>query len=379
MPGVTGELVSGAFADPAHVHYVADWQEAADYTAPVARDGDYVITLGCGNVYQIIPQVLEALERTAPSQSAPASRGSGSRDAAADAPSAPGAEAARGEPEAPRVEARDLAAGARRAAMPGPAASADAARSRAHGADSSSVPKRRASRWATLDGSGTGRTASVGGASRRCRARLAGGRRTGRSRPAARRLAREPCRRKALRAEVRRFTVRARRRRAVGSAPRLPLLLVLGSLGAAYSPLFAVENITVVGARAARPGRGRGGARRPGGHPAPARRRERGQSGALAFPLIETYSLEARPPHDLVVRVVERTPDRRVRRRPASRSSTPRASHSRRRRRRPRASRCSPSRRHRLGAFTAVGLVLRSLPAPIRRQVTAVSATRRTT
>ena len=33
VPGVTGELVSGAFADPAHVHYVADWQEAADYTA----------------------------------------------------------------------------------------------------------------------------------------------------------------------------------------------------------------------------------------------------------------------------------------------------------------------------------------------------------
>ena len=64
VPGVTGELVSGAFADPAHVHYVPDWQEAADYTASVAREGDYVITLGCGNVYQIIPQVLDALERT---------------------------------------------------------------------------------------------------------------------------------------------------------------------------------------------------------------------------------------------------------------------------------------------------------------------------
>jgi UDP-N-acetylmuramate--alanine ligase len=64
VPGVTGELVSGAFADPARVHYVADWQQAADYTATVARDGDYVITLGCGNVYQIIPQVLDALSRT---------------------------------------------------------------------------------------------------------------------------------------------------------------------------------------------------------------------------------------------------------------------------------------------------------------------------
>lgn len=64
VPGVTGELVSGAFADPEHVHFVADWQEAADYAASVARDGDYIITLGCGNVYQIIPQVLEALGRT---------------------------------------------------------------------------------------------------------------------------------------------------------------------------------------------------------------------------------------------------------------------------------------------------------------------------
>lgn len=64
VDGVTGALVSGAFADASHVHYVPDWQQAADYTASVARSGDYVITLGCGNVYQIIPQVLEALSRT---------------------------------------------------------------------------------------------------------------------------------------------------------------------------------------------------------------------------------------------------------------------------------------------------------------------------
>src|SRR5690606_5037388 len=48
VPGVTGELVSSAFADPARVHYVPDWQEAADYTAEFARDGDVVVTLGCG-------------------------------------------------------------------------------------------------------------------------------------------------------------------------------------------------------------------------------------------------------------------------------------------------------------------------------------------
>ncbi|MGF3055023.1 UDP-N-acetylmuramate--L-alanine ligase [Microbacterium sp. YY-01] len=65
VPGVTGELVSGAFRDPSAVHFVADWQEAADYTASVARENDFVITLGCGNVYLIIPQVLEALKASA--------------------------------------------------------------------------------------------------------------------------------------------------------------------------------------------------------------------------------------------------------------------------------------------------------------------------
>jgi UDP-N-acetylmuramate--alanine ligase len=70
VPGVTGELVSGAFADPAHVHFVPDWQQAADYTASVARDGDFVITLGCGNVNLIIPQVLASLETVPPSTAA---------------------------------------------------------------------------------------------------------------------------------------------------------------------------------------------------------------------------------------------------------------------------------------------------------------------
>jgi UDP-N-acetylmuramate--alanine ligase len=66
IPGVTGALVSSAFDDPGRVRFVTDWQEAADYTASVAREGDYVITLGCGNVYQIIPQVLGALREVVP-------------------------------------------------------------------------------------------------------------------------------------------------------------------------------------------------------------------------------------------------------------------------------------------------------------------------
>ncbi|WP_292833216.1 UDP-N-acetylmuramate--L-alanine ligase [Microbacterium sp.] len=61
VPGVTGALVSGAFVDPEKVHFVADWDDAAAYAASVARAGDFIITLGCGNVHLIIPQVLQAL------------------------------------------------------------------------------------------------------------------------------------------------------------------------------------------------------------------------------------------------------------------------------------------------------------------------------
>ena len=60
-PGVTGALVSGKFHDAAKVAYVPDWQEAADYVASIARPGDFVVTLGCGDVYRIVPQLLEAL------------------------------------------------------------------------------------------------------------------------------------------------------------------------------------------------------------------------------------------------------------------------------------------------------------------------------
>jgi UDP-N-acetylmuramate--alanine ligase len=62
IPGVTGELVEKGFADPRHVSYVPDWQAAAERAAEIADEGDFIVTLGCGNVYQIIPQVLDALQ-----------------------------------------------------------------------------------------------------------------------------------------------------------------------------------------------------------------------------------------------------------------------------------------------------------------------------
>lgn len=62
-PGVTGALVSERFSDPDRVAFIADWQEAAEHTARIARDGDFVITLGCGDVYRIVPQLLDSLRR----------------------------------------------------------------------------------------------------------------------------------------------------------------------------------------------------------------------------------------------------------------------------------------------------------------------------
>jgi UDP-N-acetylmuramate--alanine ligase len=62
-PGVTGALVSERFAHPEHVAFIADWQAAADHTAEIAREGDFVITLGCGDVYRIVPQLLDSLRR----------------------------------------------------------------------------------------------------------------------------------------------------------------------------------------------------------------------------------------------------------------------------------------------------------------------------
>lgn len=60
-PGVTGELVSSKFIDQSKVRYIDDWQNAADYLASFAKPGDLIITMGCGDVYRMIPQITESL------------------------------------------------------------------------------------------------------------------------------------------------------------------------------------------------------------------------------------------------------------------------------------------------------------------------------
>lgn len=183
-------------------------------------------------------------------------------------------------------------------------------------------------------------------------------------------------RRKALRAEIRRFTVRQRRRRAAwfGAAASV-LLLALGTLGAAYSPLFGVEKISVVGAQQLAAGDVAAALSGQLGKPLPLVDESAIKAELVAFPLIETYALEARPPHELVVRIVERTPIGLIETRAGytlvdaagvalSTTATPSAG--------------TPVLTITGGvdsdAFAAVGQVMRSLPEEIRAQVTGVTA-----
>lgn len=62
VPGVTGALVSERFVNKDKVAFLPDWQEAADFAASIAKPGDIIMTLSCGDVYRIVPQLLASLE-----------------------------------------------------------------------------------------------------------------------------------------------------------------------------------------------------------------------------------------------------------------------------------------------------------------------------
>lgn len=116
-------------------------------------------------------------------------------------------------------------------------------------------------------------------------------------------------RRRAERAEVRRFTARSRRRRIIWlSSTGAVLLLAIGTIGAAYSPLFAVERIEIVGATSLDVAAVADSLDGQKGRPLPLIDRDEIRAALTSFPLVETFSIEPRPPHDLVVRIEERTP-----------------------------------------------------------------------
>ena len=62
-PGVTGALVSDAFKDQSQVHYVPEWDDVPAVAAKLAGPGDFIMTMGCGDIYRMVPELLEALEQ----------------------------------------------------------------------------------------------------------------------------------------------------------------------------------------------------------------------------------------------------------------------------------------------------------------------------
>ena len=183
-------------------------------------------------------------------------------------------------------------------------------------------------------------------------------------------------RRKALRAEVRRFTGRQRRRRLMWvAAAASVVLLVLVTLGAAYSPLFGVEQIRVVGANTLDPTALERALDDQLGTPLPLVDESAVKAVLVTFPIVESYRLEARPPHELVVRIVERTPIGLIQTRAGytlvdaagvalSTTQTPA----------PGTPVVTVAGGTGSAAFESVGLVMRSLPDAIRAQVTVVTA-----
>ena len=62
-PGVTGRLIVDKFADPRKVHYVPQWEDVAEAAVALAKPGDFIITMGCGDIYRMVPNLLAVLER----------------------------------------------------------------------------------------------------------------------------------------------------------------------------------------------------------------------------------------------------------------------------------------------------------------------------
>jgi UDP-N-acetylmuramate--alanine ligase len=61
-PGVTGELILNASSRKDKIHYVKNWSEASTVAAQLASKGDFIVTMGCGDVYKMVPEIFEALE-----------------------------------------------------------------------------------------------------------------------------------------------------------------------------------------------------------------------------------------------------------------------------------------------------------------------------
>jgi cell division protein FtsQ len=111
------------------------------------------------------------------------------------------------------------------------------------------------------------------------------------------------------REEVRRFTWRSRRRRAVWLTVLGTVVALVGFvLVGAYSPLMALRTVEVVGTSRISADQVQAALGDQIGTPLPLVDFARIRADLGAFPLIQSYVTESRPPDTLVVRIVERTP-----------------------------------------------------------------------
>lgn len=60
-PGVTGELIVKHFEDQQKVHYVPNWESVPAVASGLATSGDFIITMGCGDIYKMCPELLDSL------------------------------------------------------------------------------------------------------------------------------------------------------------------------------------------------------------------------------------------------------------------------------------------------------------------------------
>jgi UDP-N-acetylmuramate--alanine ligase len=62
IPGVTAEGLASRIQGPV-VHFAPEFGTAVELVSAEVRDGDLILTLGAGNVSQLAPQILAALEK----------------------------------------------------------------------------------------------------------------------------------------------------------------------------------------------------------------------------------------------------------------------------------------------------------------------------
>jgi UDP-N-acetylmuramate--alanine ligase len=62
-PGVTGEMIATRTKRPSNMHYVPSWDDVPRAAAALAKEGDFIITMGCGDIYRMVPDLLAALEK----------------------------------------------------------------------------------------------------------------------------------------------------------------------------------------------------------------------------------------------------------------------------------------------------------------------------